>query len=169
MHYKRHFKNLSNKSCGSRLKNDSINATVTRCFHVYYVLVTLNWMCSICEYKDIFLLTANLKNSSWDLRGVAGFSFSYLITSKCKLIHTCLCGYNRFLFCWVFFSFFPNLETGLNTTAKKCKPEHRVYAALTPLPVHYNSAYTSTNPNHPTNTTNVATLITKINDEDTTA
>lgn len=65
--------------------------------------------------------------------------------------------------------FFPNLETSLNTTAKKCKPEHRVYAALTPLPVHYNSAYTSTNPNHPTNTTNVATLITKINDEDTTA
>lgn len=104
MHYKRHFKNLSNKSCGSSLKNDSINASVTRCFHVYYVLVTLNWMCSICEYKDIFLLTANLKNSSWDLRGVVGFSFSYLITSKCKLIHTCLCCYNWSLFCcWLFF------------------------------------------------------------------
>lgn len=166
MHYKRHFKNLSNKSCGSSLKNDSINASVTRCFHVYYVLVTLNWMCSICEYKDIFLLTANLKNSSWDLRGVVGFSFSYLITSKCKLIHTCLCCYNWSLFCcWLFFS---NLETGLNTTAKKCKPEHGVYAALTPLPVHCNSAYTSTNPTHLTNTTNVAKLITKINDEDTT-
>lgn len=102
LHYKRHFKNPSNKSCGSSLKNDSIKESVTRCFHVYYVLATLDWMCSICEYKDIFLLTANLKNSSWDLRGGVGFSFSYLITSKCKLIYTCLCSYNRSLFCCCF-------------------------------------------------------------------
>lgn len=39
--YKRHFKNLSYKSCGSSLKNESIKESVTRCFHVYYVLVTL--------------------------------------------------------------------------------------------------------------------------------
>lgn len=56
----------------------------------------------------------------------------------------------------------------MKTRAKTCEPKHKGLCGADPVPTYCNSAYTSTNPKHLTEATNVARLITKIDGEDTT-